>query len=281
MLTEEEYRIRPLIGLLDSNSTRDNVRKQIAERLHELLKKNETTRREFLSCNGVEAIINTLNDNDNRELMTSCVLLLSTLVQNGHTKKMVLYNGTIVLFQLINRIVSDDRDLVHTEGLVKNVISLLISMRPKDPGFCLRCINADGIGILLRVIKSNNKVHLKALNLMKLVASYHACAKEIVNSMTLLLTYCTVPVGRRNTGQVKVTLQVITKSIKTSKSLSSKSSPNISTVVGLIESWHKYDKKHGGRLLQIRKSFLSLLGAMTASKDCQNKLAKPEVMVSF
>ena len=48
------------------------------------------------------------------------------LVQNGHTKKLVLYNGTIVLFQLINRIVSDDRDLVHTEGLVKNIISLLI-----------------------------------------------------------------------------------------------------------------------------------------------------------
>ena len=31
-----------------------------------------------------------------------------------------------------------------------------------------------------RVIKSNSKVHLKALNLMKLVASYHACAKDIV-----------------------------------------------------------------------------------------------------
>ena len=85
-------------------------------------------------------------------------------------------------------------------------------------------------------------MHLKALNLMKLVASYHACAKDIVNSMTLLLTYCTVPVGRRNTGQVKVTLQVITKSIKTSKKLSSRTAPNISTVVGLIESWHKYDK---------------------------------------
>ena len=93
-----------------------------------------------------------------------------------------------------------------------------------------------------RVIKSNSKVHLKALNLMKLVASYHACAKDIVNSMTLLLTYCTVPVGRRNTGQVKVTLQVITKSIKTSKKLSTRTAPNISTVVGLIESWHKYDK---------------------------------------
>ena len=93
-----------------------------------------------------------------------------------------------------------------------------------------------------RVIKSNSKVHLKALNLMKLVASYHACAKDIVNSMTLLLTYCTVPVGRRNTGQVKVTLQIITKSIKTSKKLSTRTAPNISTVVGLIESWHKYDK---------------------------------------
>lgn len=65
---------------------------------------------------------------------------------------------------------------------------------------------------------------------------------DIVNSMTLLLTYCTVPVGRRNTGQVKVTLQVITKSIKTSKKLSTRTAPNISTVVGLIESWHKYDK---------------------------------------
>ena len=174
------------------------------------------------------------------------------LVQNGHTKKLVLYNGTIVLFQLINRIVSDDRDLVHTEGLVKNILSLLIrtvfkfalwlatlqcaiwlariprrhlvginlktqvSIRPKDPGFCLRCLNADGIGILLRirlkmilpcvgwnriwgisprqcmthresikrVIKSNSKVHLKALNLMKLVASYHACAKDIVRVFT-------------------------------------------------------------------------------------------------
>ena len=106
-------------------------------------------------------------------------------MQNGHTKKLVLYNGTLVLFQLINRIVSDDRDLVHTEGLVKNILSLLIrpvfkseiqvdlllvtslmtserhlvgtnlktlvSIRPKDPGFCLRCLNADGIGILLRI----------------------------------------------------------------------------------------------------------------------------------
>ena len=38
-------------------------------------------------------------------------------------------------------------------------------------------------------------------------------------------------------------------------------------------------KKHGGRLLQIRKSFLNLLSAMTATKECQNKLAKPEIMV--
>ena len=35
-----------------------------------------------------------------------------------------------------------------------------------------------------RVIKSNSKVHLKALNLMKLVASYHACAKDIVRVFT-------------------------------------------------------------------------------------------------
>lgn len=114
-------------------------------------------------------------------------------MQNGLTKKLVLYNGTIVLFQLINRIITDDRDLSHSEFLVKNVISLLINMRPKDPGFCLRCLNADGIGILLRVIKANPKVQLKALNLIKLVASYHACAREIVNSMALLLTFCTVP----------------------------------------------------------------------------------------
>ena len=78
-------------------------------------------------------------------------------MQNGHTKKLVLYNGTIVLFQLINRIVSDDRDLVHTEALVKNILSLLISIRPKDPGFCLRCLNADGIGILLRHRLNNFK----------------------------------------------------------------------------------------------------------------------------
>lgn len=78
MLAEEECRVRPLVGLLDSSSTRDNVRKQISERLIELLRKNETTRKEFLSCNGVEAIINTINDNDNRELMASCVCLLSS-----------------------------------------------------------------------------------------------------------------------------------------------------------------------------------------------------------
>ena len=106
----------------------------------------------------------------------------------------------------------------------------------------------------------------KALNLMKLVASHHSCAREIIHSMSLLLTYCTVPMGRRNTGQVKVTLQIMTKSIKSSKAMSIKSAPCVGTVVELIATWHRYDKKHGGRLLQIRKSLLTMLGAMSASK---------------
>ena len=101
---------------------------------------------------------------------------------------------------------------------------------------------------------------------MKLVASHHSCAREIIHSMALLLTYCTVPMGRRNTGQVKVTLQIMTKSIKSSKAMSTKSAPCVGTVVELIATWHRYDKKHGGRLLQIRKSLLTMLGAMSTSK---------------
>ena len=90
-----------------------------------------------------------------------------------------------------------------------------------------------------------------------------------------------VSVGRRNTGQVKVTLQVVTKSIKTSKLLSIKSSQKIRTVVELISSWHKYDKKQGGRLLQIRKSMLNLLSAMTAAKESRNKVADLENMTKL
>ena len=48
--------------------------------------------------------------------------------------------------------------------------------------------------------------------------------------------------------------------------------------VELISTWHKYDKKHGGRLLQIRKSLLALLAAMNASKECRHKLADVENM---
>ena len=48
--------------------------------------------------------------------------------------------------------------------------------------------------------------------------------------------------------------------------------------VELIATWHKYDKKHGGRLLQIRKSLLTLLAAMNASKECRHKLADVENM---
>jgi len=277
-LSEEECRVRPLVAMLDAATTRDTMRRQIAERLHELVKKNETTRRELVACNGIEAVISSMNDNDNRELTLSCIMLLTTLVQHGYAKKVVQYNGTIVLFQLINRILSDDKDLSHSETLVKNVLGLLIGMRPKDPGFCLRCLNADGIGVLLRVIKSNSKCQLKALNLMKMVASHNSCAREIVHSMALLLTYCTVPMGRRNTGQVKVTLQIMTKSIKSSKAMAAKSSPCVATVVELIATWHRYDKKHGGRLLQIRKSLLTLMSAMSTSKECRHKLADLETM---
>ena len=119
------------------------------------------------------------------------------------------------------------------------------------------------------MIKSNSKCQLKALNLMKMVASHNSCAREIVHSMALLLTYCTVPMGRRNTGQVKVTLQIMTKSIKSSKAMAAKSSPCVATVVELIATWHRYDKKHGGRLLQIRKSLLTLMSAMSTSKECR------------
>ena len=78
MLSDEDCCVRPLVHMLDSVTTRDNVRKQILERLLDLVKKNETTRREFIGCNGIEAIINTLNDNDNREIMSNCVLLLNS-----------------------------------------------------------------------------------------------------------------------------------------------------------------------------------------------------------
>ena len=69
-----------------------------------------------MACNGIEAVINSLHDNDNRELTLSCIVLLTTLVHHGYAKKIVQYNGTIVLFQLISRILSDDKGVVlpHT-----------------------------------------------------------------------------------------------------------------------------------------------------------------------
>ena len=38
-LSEEECRVRPLVSMLDAATTRDTMRRQIAERLHELVKK--------------------------------------------------------------------------------------------------------------------------------------------------------------------------------------------------------------------------------------------------
>ena len=42
-LSEEECRVRPLVAMLDAATTRDTMRRQIAERLHELVKKVKNT----------------------------------------------------------------------------------------------------------------------------------------------------------------------------------------------------------------------------------------------
>ena len=52
----------------------------------------------------------------------------------------------------------------------------------------------------------------------------------------------------------------------------------VATVVDLVESWHNYDKKHGGRLIQIRKSYLVLLSTMCGVKQNRAKLSELENM---
>jgi hypothetical protein len=50
-----------------------------------------------------------------------------------------------------------------------------------------------------------------------------------------------------------------------------------STVVDLIEAWHKYDAKHGGRLIQIRKAYLVLLSTMTSGSQ-KTRISDMEIM---
>ena len=49
-------------------------------------------------------------------------------------------------------------------------------------------------------------------------------------------------------------------------------------VVDLIESWHKYDHRHGCRLIHLRKGFIILLKSMTADKEGRTKLSDQGIL---
>ena len=111
-----------------------------------------------------------------------------------------------------------------------------------------------------------------------MISGNSGCAREIIANLSALLNLCTVAAGRRNTGHVRTTLQIITKATKSSNANCSKTSHLLGTVVDLIESWHTYDRKHGGRLIQIRKGFLILLSTMTMVKQNRVKLSDLDLM---
>ena len=65
----------------------------------------------------------------------------------------------------------------------------------------------------MKIIK-NTKLKLQALNLLKLMSGNVNCANEILPHISELLNLCSLTAGRRNTGQVRISLQIITKTIK-------------------------------------------------------------------
>lgn len=142
----------------------------------------------------------------------------------------------------------------------------------------MRCQNTDGVSLLLKLIRENAKLKLQALNLLKLVSGNAGCAREIISNLSALFNLCTVPSGRRNTGHVRTILQIITKAIKSSNANCAKTMHLIGTVVDLIESWHNYDRKHGGRLIQIRKAFFVLLSTMATVKQNREKICELDIM---
>jgi hypothetical protein len=76
---EEDYRMRPLINLLDpstGSTGRLEQRVKIADRILMLLQKRPQARKEFLAARGVEATVNALDDYDCRVLCTICVQIL-------------------------------------------------------------------------------------------------------------------------------------------------------------------------------------------------------------
>jgi len=279
---EEDCRIRPMINMLDSSTggtaVRTEQRLKIGERLVGLLSSRENARKEFLSARGVEAALNALDEYDSKELALICVRLLTELVEHGYARRIVQCNGTCILFNLISRCLAEERHVHQYGDLVKAVLVLLALIKPKDKGFCLRCQNTDGVAVLLKLARENSKIKLPSLNLLKLVASNSNCAREIVPSLTTLLNQCTVQSGRRNTGHVRSILQIITKTVKSSNANCAKTTHLIATVVEQIESWHNYDRKQGGRLIQIRKAFLTLLSTMASVKQNRVKIGEVELM---
>jgi len=279
--TEEECRLSSLIVILDSSAgstARVEHRIKIAEQLLYTINKKEAYKREFLSSKGVEACLNVIEDLDNKQLALSCVKILISLLEFGFARRFIQNNGTATIFQLVSRCHSEDRAMQNHAEIVKNSLNLLILAKAKDKGFGVKCVNADGMTTLLRLIREPTKVRPSALNLLKIIAGSPSCSKEIIPSLHMLLTLCQVAQGKKNTGHVRIILQLVHKAIKVQKKNVTKALPMLPVVVDLIESWHKYDHRHGCRLIHLRKGFIILLKSMTAEKEGRTKLSDQGIL---
>jgi hypothetical protein len=173
----------------------------------------------------VEACLNVIEDLDNKQLALSCVKILISLLEFGFARRFIQNNGTATIFQLVSRCHSEDRAMQNHAEIVKNSLNLLILAKAKDKGksiknkptfqcfsgFGVKCVNADGMTTLLRLIREPTKVRPSALNLLKIIAGSPSCSKEIIPSLHMLLTLCQVAQGKKNTGHVRIILQLIHK----------------------------------------------------------------------
>jgi len=282
--TEEECRLSSLIVILDSSAgstsstARVEHRIKIAEQLLYTINKKEAYKREFLSSKGVEACLNVIEDLDNKQLALSCVKILISLLEFGFARRFIQNNGTATIFQLVSRCHSEDRAMQNHAEIVKNSLNLLILAKAKDKGFGVKCVNADGMTALMRLIREPTKVRPSALNLLKIVSGSPSCSRVIIPSLQMLFTLCQVAQGKKNTGHVRIILQLIHKAIKVQKKNITKSLPMLPVVVDLIESWHKYDHRHGCRLIHLRKGFIILLKSMTSDKEGRAKLSDQGIL---
>ena len=63
----------------------------------------------------------------------------------------------------------------------------------------------------MRLIREPTKVRPSALNLLKIVSGSPSCSREIIPSLQMLFTLCQVAQGKKNTGHVRIILQLIHK----------------------------------------------------------------------